>query len=90
MQAVTDTLNQQIQVAVDVEQLADRLKRMPKVVCYQNDAENHYASVSAKRKNMEAKMEQLLIELTQKVIDRREYDYMKKQYAKKYEELLQE
>ena len=35
-------------------------------------------------------MEQLLIELTQKVIDRREYDYMKKQYAKKYEELLQE
>lgn len=43
-----------------------------------------------KRKNMEAKMEQLLIELTQKVIDRREYDYMKKQYAKKYEELLQE
>ena len=90
MQAVTDTLNQQIQVAVDVEQLADRLKRMPKVVCYQNDAENHYASVSAKRKNTEAKMEQLLIELTQKVIDRREYDYMKKQYAKKYEELLQE
>lgn len=90
MQAVTDTLNQQIQVAVDVEQLADRLKRMPKVVCYQNDAESHYASVSAKRKNTEAKMEQLLIELTQKVIDRREYDYMKKQYAKKYEELLQE
>lgn len=90
MQAVTDTLNQQLQVAVDVEQLADRLKRMPKVVCYQNDAESHYASVSAKRKNTEAKMEQLLIELTQKVIDRREYDYMKKQYAKKYEELLQE
>ena len=90
MQAVTDTLNQQIQVAVDVEQLADRLKRMPKVILYQNDAENHYASVSAKRKNVEAKMEQLLIDLTQKVIDRREYDYMKKQYAKKYEELLQE
>ena len=90
MQAVTDTLNQQIQVAVDVEQLADRLKRMPKVILYQNDAESHYASVSAKRKNMEAKMEQLLIDLTQKVIDRREYDYMKKQYAKKYEELLQE
>lgn len=90
MQAVTDTLNQQVQVAVDVEQLADRLKRMPKVVFYQNDAENHYASVSAKRKNMEAKMEQLLIDLTQKVIDRREYDYMKKQYTKKYKELLQE
>lgn len=88
--AVTDTLNQQVQVAVDVEQLASRIKSMPKVVAYQNDVESRYASISAKRKNMESKMEQLLIDLTQRVIDRSEYDYMRKQYAKKYEELLQE
>ena len=87
---VTDTLNQQVQVAVDVEQLASRLKSMPKVVRYQSEAESHYASVSAKRKNMESKMEQLLIDLTQRVIDRSEYDYMKKQYAREYEKFLQE
>lgn len=90
MKAVTDTLNQQVKVAVDVEQLVDKMNSMPKVAFYQSEAESHYASVSAKRKNMENKMEQLLIDLTQRVIDRSEYDYMKKQYAKKYDELLQE
>ena len=90
LKAVTDTLNQQVQVAVDVEQLAVRLKSMPKVVRYQTEAESHYASVSAKRKNMESKMEQLLIDLTQRIIDRSEYDYMKRQYAREYEALLQE
>ena len=90
LKAVTDTLNQQVKVAVDVRQLTDRLKNMPQVTVYQSDAERHYASVSAKRKNMESKIEQLLIDLTQRIIDRSEYDYMKKQYAKKYDELLQE
>lgn len=90
LKAVTDTLNQQVQVAVDIEQLVSRLKSMPKVLFYQSEAESHYASVSMKRKNMESKIEQLLIGLTQRVIDRSEYDYMKKQYAKKYDELLQE
>lgn len=90
LKAVTDTLNQQVQVAVDIEQLVSRLKSMPKVLFYQSEAESHYASVSMKRKNMESKIEQLLIDLTQRVIDRSEYDYMKKQYAKKYDELLQE
>ena len=90
LKAVTDTLNQQVQVAVDVEQLADKLKSMPKVVRYQTEAESRYASTSAKRKNMEAKIEQLLIDLTQRVIDRSEYDYMKRQYAREYEALLRE
>ena len=90
LKVVTDTLNQQVQVAVDVEQLAVRLKSMPKVVRYQTEAESHYASVSAKRKNMESKIEQLLIDLTQRIIDRSEYDYMKRQYAREYEALLQE
>lgn len=90
MKAVHDTLDQQVQVAVDVEELVNRLKSMPKVVFYQREAENHYASVSTKRKNMESRIEQLLIDLTQRVIDRSEYDYMKKQYAKKYDALLQE
>lgn len=90
LKAIADTLEQQVKVALDVEKLAGTLEKLPKVTLYQSMAERRYASVSAKCKNMASKIEQLLIDLTQRTIDREEYAYMKRQYTKKYEELLQE
>lgn len=90
LKAVADTLNQQVKIAVDIEQLVEKLNNMPKVISYQNAKKDRYQSVFIQRKNMEAKIEQLLVDLTQGIIDRDEYSYMKKQYSKKYNDLLQE
>lgn len=90
LKAITDTLNQQVKMAVDIEQLIEKLKDMPKVISYQNGKKDCYQSIFIQRKNMEAKIEQLLIDLTQGIIDRDEYNYMKKQYSKRYDDLLRE
>lgn len=90
MEKVVNLLNQQLKLAVDVDQLAEDIKKRPEVVTYQSDAESKYASVSAKRRNMEMKLEQLLEDLANRLIDRSEYDYMKERYSRQLEELLAE
>lgn len=88
--AVKDTLDQQLQVAIDFEKLAKEIQEMPQTIAYQNSAEIKHRNLIQKRKNTETKMEQLLIDLTQRVIDREEYEYMKKCYMKQHEQLLEE
>lgn len=89
MQAVTDLLNQQLQVAVDMEQLVNDVQSMPKIRSHQKTAEEQYNSICIKRHNMEAKLEKLLVDLTERLIDRDEYNYMKEQYDRQYEKLLE-
>lgn len=88
--AVQDALDQQLRVAVDFEQLAKEIQAMPQTVAYQSTAEIRHKNLVQKRKNIETKMEQLLIDLTQRVIDRGEYEYMKKCYMQQHEQLLEE
>lgn len=88
--AVKDTLDQQLRAVVDFEKLANEIRAMPQTIAYQNSAEVRHRNLVQKRKNIEAKMEQLLIDLTQRVIDRGEYDYMKKCYMQQHEQLLEE
>ncbi len=90
MEKVANLLNQQLKLAVDVEQLAEDIKKRPEASTCQSHAESRYASVSAKRRNMEAKLEQLLEDLANRLIDRGEYDYIKEQYSRQLEELLSE
>ena len=90
MRAVTNLLNQQLKVAVDMERLVAEVQNMPKVQAHQRTVTDQYSSIRAKRRNMEAKIEQLLMDLTERVIDRSEYDYMKSRYTEQYEELLEE
>ena len=73
IQVVTNLLNQQVKLSVDVERLMEEIQKMPIVRGHQQEASNRYASVSAKRKNMEAKMQRLLEELTQGIIDKDEF-----------------
>ena len=88
--AVQDALNQQLRMAVDFEQLIKEVQAMPQTVAYQSTAEIRHKNLVQKRKNIETKMEQLLVDLTQRVIDRGEYEYMKKCYMRQHEQLLQE
>ncbi len=88
MNAVTNLLNQQVQVCIDVEKLTEKVMENSEVLAHQNAVNSEYAGIRAKRRNVEAKMEQLLVDLTKRLISREEYLYMKERYASQLEELL--
>lgn len=88
--AVKDTLDQQLRAAIDFVKLAKEIESMPQTVAYQSSVEIRHRNLVQKRKSIEAKMEQLLVDLTQRVIDRGEYEYMKKCYMLQHEQLLEE
>ncbi len=88
MEAVSDLLDQQILTAVDVDELLTRLQRKPTTNLYQTRAHELYMSAVTRRKGLEAKLDQLLINLSQRFIDRTEYEYFKKKYEAQLEELI--
>lgn len=90
MDAVINLLNQQVKIGVDMARLIEDVKRMPRVLSYQENVGQRHASISAKRKNMELKMDRLLVDLTERLIDKTEYDYIKGKYQEQYEQLLEE
>ena len=90
MSAITNALDNQLRVSVDLEQLLKEIQTMPKVTKYQSSTSGQLASVQAKRRNMEKRMEQLLIDLTDGLIDRDEYAYAKQRYSQEHDKLLEE
>lgn len=88
--AITNLLNQQVQIGVDMERLIEDVKRMPGVLSYQENVGQQHEDITKKRKKMELKMEQLLVDLTERLIDKGEYDYIKGRYQEQYEQLLEE
>lgn len=89
MKAVTDLLNQQIKLCVDVERMVQKIQIMPETVTSQKAASNSCASIRVKRCNLEARIERLLVDLTERLITKDEYLYMKERYEKELEELLE-
>ncbi len=89
MKALQDTLNQQLQVAVDLEQLLKEVRKVPKVVHYNNEISKELLRTQTRRKNLELKMEQLIIDLTDGLIDKEEYSYAKNRYQEECQELLE-
>lgn len=90
MNALTNLLDGLVMTCVDMEKLVYTVENMSKVQQYQSRAQDRLTSARAKRMNQEAKLEQLLIDLTEGVIDRDEFDYAKKRYNAALEELFQE
>lgn len=86
---VKDVLDEQIKVAVDVERLVEEVENNPNSIRSALSTSDEYSSIVLKRKNIEAKIEQLLIDLTKRVIDRSEYDYMKEKYDQQHSVLLE-
>lgn len=85
--AVKQTLDQQIQVAVDLEQMLDEARKMSRVNAIQSARSKKLASLRVKRQNLECKLEQLLHDLTSGLIERDEYGYVKKRYHEQYAQI---
>lgn len=90
MAAVRNALNHQLRVSVDLETLMKEVQAMPKVVQHNSAISGMLRSVQAKRRNLEQRMEQLIVDLTEGLIDKGEYTYAKKRYSRDYEALLEE
>lgn len=90
MSAVASALEQQIKLAVDVEQFIANVKNMPQVLQTQMTAKDKLRSIRSQKKSLEGKIEQLLVDLTNQLIARDEYNYMKHRYSKQLETLVSE
>lgn len=89
MDALRNALDTQIDVAVNLEQFIQEVQAMPKVVRFESSVQNELASVQSKRRNLEARLETLIVDLMDGLIDKDEYAYAKKKYNDEYEKLLE-
>lgn len=85
---VKNAIDQQTKVAVDIEQLVASIKNSPETKRVFTEAAETAESISAKRQKVENRMERLLTDLTEQMIDRNEYGYMKARYSQQLKELL--
>ena len=85
---VRNAIDQQVKVAVDIEQLVESIRNSPKAKRAFSEASETSESITAKRKRIENRIEGLLIALTERMIDRNEYGYMKARYSQQLKELL--
>lgn len=90
MDSLQNALNKQLEIAVDLEQFLEEVKSMPKVVHYQSGVSNQLASVQTKRRSLERRLENLIVDLTEGLIDKQEYAYAKNRYNSEYERLLEQ
>lgn len=90
MDALRNALDAQVRTAIDFEAFVKEVQAMPKVVCYESSVRNQLSSIQSKRRNMEVRIEQLLVDLTDGLIDRQEYIYAKQHYSKECTQLLEE
>lgn len=87
MSAVKNALDLQLQVAVDLEQLIREI-RAAGAGHEQGDAEQ-LSGIWARKRSMENKLERLFRDLTDGVLNREEYAYMKAKYAEQLAALTQ-
>ena len=90
MDTLRNALDTQICAAIDFEVLLKEVQAMPKVVRYESSVKNKLASIQSKRRHMERRLEQLVVDLTEGLIDKQEYAYAKKKYNEEYAHLLEE
>lgn len=84
---VKNALDRQIKAAVDVEQLVASVRNSPKTKRVFTQAAETFESISVRRKNTENRIERLFTDLTERVIDRDEYEYMKEKYSQQLKTL---
>lgn len=85
---VKNAIDQQIKVAVDIEQLIAGIEKLPKAKQVFAESTDDFEGISEKRKRLEERIEHLLIDLTERIIDRNEYEYMKAKYSQQLKALL--
>lgn len=90
MDTLRNALHTQLCAAIDFEALVKEVQAMPKVVHYESSVKNQLTSIQSKRRHMELRLEQLIVDLTDGLIDKQEYAYAKQKYNEEYEHLLEE
>lgn len=90
METLTHYLDKQVEIAVDLNRLMNQVRTAPQTVRYQAQADEKLLSARVRRQNVEARLEQLLVDLTAGIIDRDEYEYAKHQYTLQNEKLHEE
>lgn len=90
MDTLRNVLDTQISAAVDLEQLITEVQSMPKVMHYESSLQSQLSSVQTKRRHLEVRIEQLITDLTDGLIDKDEYAYAKKRYSEDYQHLCEE
>lgn len=90
MDALKNALNTQLCAAIDFEAFVKEVRSMPKVVHYESSVKNQLTGVQSKRRNIEQRLEQLIVDLTDGLIDKQEYTYAKKRYHQELERILEE
>lgn len=86
MQTLKQTLQQQISIAADMEQVLVEIRTAGAKNCQTSKT----TSLRIKRQNVEKRAEQLLLDLTTGLIDRDEYEYAKKIYEEQYNQIQSE
>lgn len=81
-------IDQQVAIAADIEAAMIAASRTPRII--KRGDSNGLQSIRTRRKNLEAKLEQLLINLTDGLLNRDEYDYMKARYTQERNALMEE
>ena len=85
---IEKVIDQQVAIAADIETAMMAVSRSPKIA---KDTESSgLQSIRVRRKNLEAKLEQLLMNLTEGLLNRDEYDFMKERYSQERMALLEE
>ena len=88
MESLRNMLNQQVMIAVDVDAMLTALQERNSTSLYVKQAKERYRTLANQRKKLEKQIDQLLIDLTERIIDRGTYEYAKKRYEKQLEGLL--
>ena len=90
MDSVRNLLNQQVMVAVDVSAILTALQNRPSTNQYIKQAKERYRVAVNNRKKIQDQLDQLLIDLTNRIIDRGTYEYTKKRYEDRLNDALEE
>ena len=78
MSVLKNALDKQLQIAVNAERLISDITAHRITLPFYTDAEKKQKELAVQRKNLELKTEQLLLDLTDGLIDREEYAYEEK------------
>lgn len=89
MELVKKALDRQVELSVDVEQLADSIKRSPATLGRRRAIKEQLDRVAAKRRAMEAKLQRLLEDMADGLLDVEEYRLIKAKYDAEYNELVE-
>ena len=90
MDSVRNLLNQQVMIAVDVSAMLTALQNRPTTNQYIRQAKERYRIAVNNRKKIQDQLDQLLIDLTNRIIDRGTYEYTKKRYEDRLNDALEE